>query len=131
MRYLAGNYQAKNDGAYFRFAARRLAGVLLVSFTTSDEEDRQPVALVLGGPRPGLPRAYSAGYEHASDEWPGLSGSLGAPAPAQQKATIIVFTTSLHARDLTRIQQLPLNGFLDKPLPREKVTAVLQQHFTA
>ena len=51
---------------------------------------------------------------------------------AQQRATVIVMlTTSLHERDLERAQQLPIAGFLNKPLTREKVTDVLQQYFPA
>ncbi|WBA43948.1 response regulator [Hymenobacter canadensis] len=52
------------------------------------------------------------------------------PAP-QQQATIILLTTSLHERDLARARELPIAGFLEKPLTREKVTALLQQHFAA
>ncbi|MFD1872657.1 response regulator [Hymenobacter bucti] len=49
---------------------------------------------------------------------------------AQQRAIVIVMlTTSLHAHDLARVQQLPIAGFLNKPLTREKVTGLLQQHF--
>ncbi len=49
---------------------------------------------------------------------------------AQQRAIVIVMlTTSLHPLDLARAQQLPIAGFLNKPLTREKVTALLQQHF--
>src|SRR6478609_4344195 len=36
---------------------------------------------------------------------------------AQQSAIVIVMlTTSLHPRDLARVQQLPIAGFLNKPL---------------
>jgi CheY-like chemotaxis protein len=49
---------------------------------------------------------------------------------AQQRAIIIVMlTTSLHPADLAQAQHLPIAGFLNKPLTREKVTALLQQHF--
>jgi CheY-like chemotaxis protein len=42
---------------------------------------------------------------------------------------VVMLTTSLHEHDLTRAQQLPIAGFLNKPLTREKVTALLQEHF--
>jgi len=49
---------------------------------------------------------------------------------AQQQATVIVMlTTSLHPVDLARAQQLPIAGFLNKPLTQEKVTTLLQEHF--
>ncbi len=50
---------------------------------------------------------------------------------AHQKAIVIVMlTTSLHPTDVARAQQLPIAGFLSKPLTREKVTTLLEQHFT-
>lgn len=42
---------------------------------------------------------------------------------------VVMLTTSLHKHDLTRAQALPIAGFLNKPLTKEKVTALLQQHF--
>ena len=49
----------------------------------------------------------------------------------QQRATVIVMlTTSLHSVDLARAQQLPIAGFLNKPLTKEKVTAVLTKYFS-
>lgn len=50
------------------------------------------------------------------------------PAPL---AVVIVLTTSLHERDIARAHQLPIAGFLTKPLTREKLTAVLLEHFPA
>lgn len=48
----------------------------------------------------------------------------------QQRATIIVMlTTSLHSRDISRAEQLPVAGFISKPLTAEKVTGILQKHF--
>ena len=49
---------------------------------------------------------------------------------AQQRTTVIVMlTTSLHPLDQARAEQLPIAGFLNKPLTKEKVTAILAQHF--
>jgi len=51
------------------------------------------------------------------------------PAAQRLSTVIVMLTTSLHERDLARAQALPIAGFLDKPLTREKVQALLQQHF--
>lgn len=50
--------------------------------------------------------------------------------PSQQAGSVIVMlTTSLHERDLARTQHLPIADVLNKPLTREKVTALLHEHF--
>ncbi|MFD1871106.1 response regulator [Hymenobacter bucti] len=51
------------------------------------------------------------------------------PLAQQQAIVIVMLTTSLHEHDLARAQQLPIAGFLNKPLTREKVTTLLEQHF--
>jgi CheY-like chemotaxis protein len=49
---------------------------------------------------------------------------------AQQNTIVIVMlTTSLHPQDVDRMHQLNIAGFLSKPLTREKLDSVLQQHF--
>ncbi|UOR05264.1 response regulator [Hymenobacter aerilatus] len=52
---------------------------------------------------------------------------------AEQKAIVIVMlTTSLHPRDIERVQQLDtVAGFVSKPLTAEKVRTILQDHFSA
>ena len=40
-----------------------------------------------------------------------------------------MLTTSVHPRDLARLQNLPVAGFLVKPLTQEKVAQVLADHF--
>jgi DNA-binding response OmpR family regulator len=40
-------------------------------------------------------------------------------------------TTSLHPVDLARAKELPIAGFLNKPLTKEKVYALLQEHFAS
>ena len=47
----------------------------------------------------------------------------------EQSIVVIMLTTSLHERDLARVRQLPIAGFLNKPLTREKVAALLHEHF--
>lgn len=50
--------------------------------------------------------------------------------PAQQHATtVVVLTTSMDARDLSRLDQLPAAGRINKPLTPEKLDAVLQMHY--
>lgn len=52
------------------------------------------------------------------------------PLVQQRTIVIVMLTTSLHPTDQARAEQLPIAGFLNKPLTKEKVTALLQQHFT-
>jgi AmiR/NasT family two-component response regulator len=54
---------------------------------------------------------------------------LQLPLAQQQAIVIVMLTTSLHPVNLARVEQLPIAGFLNKPLTQEKVTALLQQHF--
>lgn len=51
------------------------------------------------------------------------------PLVQQSSIVIVMLTTSLHPVDQARAEQLPIAGFLNKPLTKEKVTALLQQHF--
>ena len=48
---------------------------------------------------------------------------------AQPPIVIIMLTTSLHPTDVERAGQLPVAGFLTKPLTEEKVAQVLHEHF--
>jgi CheY-like chemotaxis protein len=58
-----------------------------------------------------------------------LEAYVQLPLAHQQAIIIVMLTTSLHPVDLARAEQLPIAGFLNKPLTKEKVTALLQQHF--
>ena len=49
----------------------------------------------------------------------------------QRPMVVIMLTTSLHPVDQARAQQFPIAGFLTKPLTKEKVTALLREHFAA
>ncbi|TPG63794.1 response regulator [Hymenobacter nivis] len=42
---------------------------------------------------------------------------------------IIMLTTSLNPGDVAQMQGLPIAGYLTKPLTRDKVNQVLQEHF--
>lgn len=54
-----------------------------------------------------------------------------AQIPLEQRPhlVIVMLTTSLNPSDQARVEQLPIAGFLTKPLTKEKVEAVLQKHF--
>jgi CheY-like chemotaxis protein len=58
-----------------------------------------------------------------------LKAYVQMPLAQQQSIVIVMLTTALHPVDLARVEQLPIAGFLNKPLTQEKVTALLQQHF--
>jgi CheY-like chemotaxis protein len=47
----------------------------------------------------------------------------------KQTVVIVMLTTSLNPRDVNRLQLLPMQGFLSKPLTRQKVQDLLKQHF--
>ncbi|MGI4863227.1 MAG: response regulator [Janthinobacterium lividum] len=53
------------------------------------------------------------------------------PPAVQHAIVIVMLTTSLHPADLARAQQMPIAGFLNKPLTEEKVMALLRDHFAA
>jgi CheY-like chemotaxis protein len=59
-----------------------------------------------------------------------LEAYVQLPLGQQQAIVIIMLTTSLHPVDLARAQELPIAGFLNKPLTQAKVTTLLEQHFT-
>jgi CheY-like chemotaxis protein len=58
-----------------------------------------------------------------------LEAYVQLPLAHQQATVIVMLTTSLHPVDLARVEQLPIAGFLNKPLTQEKVMALWQQHF--
>ncbi|WP_345114731.1 response regulator [Hymenobacter algoricola] len=52
------------------------------------------------------------------------------PLGQQGAIVIVMLTTSLHPRDVDRVQQLNLvNGFINKPLTAAKINSILSQHF--
>ncbi|AMJ65011.1 response regulator [Hymenobacter sp. PAMC 26628] len=53
------------------------------------------------------------------------------PPVRQQGVVIVVLTTSLLPSDMERVQQLPVAGVLNKPLTKEKLGAVVAEHFGA
>jgi CheY-like chemotaxis protein len=51
------------------------------------------------------------------------------PAALRRHTTVIVLSTSVDARDLSRLDDLPAAGRLNKPLTPEKIEQVMQLHF--
>lgn len=53
------------------------------------------------------------------------------PSAQHKKVIIIVMlTTSMHPRDLARLNELPIAGLVSKPLTKGKVMGILEQHFS-
>lgn len=53
------------------------------------------------------------------------------PLTQRQAIVVVLLTTSVSSRDLTRVQTLPIAGTLTKPLTEDKIHALLQQHFSS
>lgn len=51
------------------------------------------------------------------------------PAARRQAIVIVMLTTSLHPLDISRLERLPMAGFLNKPLTKEKLDTILQENF--
>jgi len=51
------------------------------------------------------------------------------PERENPSVVIIMLTTSLNPNDVEQMQGLPIAGYLTKPLTRDKVNQVLQEHF--
>jgi CheY-like chemotaxis protein len=51
------------------------------------------------------------------------------PQQQRQATTVVVLTTSMDTRDLSRLDALPAAGRINKPLTPEKVESALQLHF--
>ena len=49
--------------------------------------------------------------------------------PQRQSVVIIMLTTSLHPRDVQRVREASIAGYLSKPLTRDKVNDILKAHF--
>lgn len=48
----------------------------------------------------------------------------------KEPVIIIMLTTSLHPRDVERVQRLGIAGFINKPLTKEKVNDILKSYFS-
>lgn len=60
-----------------------------------------------------------------------LEAYVQLPLARQRGVVIVMLTTSLLPDDLERVQQLPVAGVLNKPLTKEKLQAVVEDHFGA
>ena len=58
-----------------------------------------------------------------------LEAYIQLPQARRAAVVVIMLTTSLNPRDVERMQGLPIAGFLTKPLTKEKISQLLQQHF--
>ncbi|HEX8427968.1 response regulator [Hymenobacter sp.] len=58
-----------------------------------------------------------------------LEAYVQLPQAQRQAIVVVMLTTSMHSRDLERIQELPIAGLVNKPLTKEKVDTILQMHF--
>jgi CheY-like chemotaxis protein len=54
-----------------------------------------------------------------------------AQRPERENPTVVIImlTTSLNPNDVAQMQGLPIAGYLTKPLTRDKINQVLQEHF--
>jgi CheY-like chemotaxis protein len=53
------------------------------------------------------------------------------PQRRNPAVVIIMLTTSLNPKDVAQMQDLPIDGYLTKPLTRDKINQVLQEHFNS
>lgn len=51
------------------------------------------------------------------------------PLSQQQASIVVMLTTTMDARDLARINELPIAGLVSKPLTQEKLATIMQLHF--
>ncbi|WP_375436875.1 response regulator [uncultured Hymenobacter sp.] len=51
------------------------------------------------------------------------------PLAKRRAIVIVMLTTSVHLRDLQRLEALPVAGYISKPLNSDKVQHVLETHF--
>jgi CheY-like chemotaxis protein len=51
------------------------------------------------------------------------------PVTDNPAVIIIMLTTSLNPQDVAQMQGLPIAGYLTKPLTRDKINHLLQEHF--
>ncbi len=58
-----------------------------------------------------------------------LDAYLHLPQARRDATVIVVLATSMDARDLNRINDLPIAGLVSKPLTAEKINTLLQLHF--
>lgn len=51
------------------------------------------------------------------------------PLHSSRRPLVFMLTTSMYGRELERLRAFPVAGIISKPLTRDKVTAILQEHF--
>ena len=60
--------------------------------------------------------------------WEFLARFAALPLPAP-RPLVVVLSSASQTMERVRIEGLPVTAFLEKPLTREKITALLQAHF--
>lgn len=49
----------------------------------------------------------------------------------KQSIIVVMLTTSLHPRDVTRLNGMPIQGFLNKPLTKVMMQEIVKKHFSS
>jgi len=80
-------------------------------------ESQEPALLLLDVNMPGM-----SGIEF-------LEAYQRLPHAQGAKTVILLLTTTLDARDLSRLDELGIAGLVSKPLTKEKISDILQLHF--
>jgi CheY-like chemotaxis protein len=58
-----------------------------------------------------------------------LEAYMRTEVSCKQPTVIIMLTTSLNPKDVNRLDAMPIQGLLSKPLTRQKIQDLLHQHF--
>ena len=109
--------------------------LLFTQFSVTDqlltaEDGAQALALIERLPNPDEPALILLDVN-----MPGMGGIAFLEAyrklpAAQRGATVILMlTTTMDARDLSRLDELHIDGLVSKPLTEEKLSAILRLHF--
>ncbi len=53
------------------------------------------------------------------------------PIPNKDKVVIVMLTTSTNQNDMGRSKNIPIRGFLNKPLTEDKLTKIMKDYFTS